>query len=292
MIRTLAQILLAAMLLSTAGAPHAFAAAPAEAIKGEDVPMRPGMRVDIVFVFDSTGSMDKFIVGVKAEILGIMRTVTKGDPPPDVRFGIVTYRDKHSDYIEKHIPLTRDHALARKFLSKTTAHEGLGDIAHVDLGMHIAVSRMNWDWDKNTARIIFLFGDMPPHGADPAVSYKHELAVATKRGITVNAIACGNDARMVVVWKEMAKVTGGEFRFMVFAATLVGSDGAPHIIVTDCDSIWVAEALPPLDFLGKHLYFLVGKFRTAGFPDLPPDIPSDPIARFAYIVSRAGPGLE
>lgn len=287
MIRTLAQILLAAMLLSTLGTLHAFAAAPAETIKGEDMPTRLGMRVDIVFVFDSTGSMDKLIVGVKADILGIMRTVTKGDPSPDVRFGIVTYRDKRSDYIEKHIPLTRDHALARKFLSKTTAAGGAGEIAHVDLGMHIAVSRMNWDWDKNTARVIFLFGDMPPHGLDPAFSYKHEITVARERGITVNTVACMDFAKMVVVWKEIAKATGGEFRFMVFVATLAGSDGASHIIVTDCDSIWVAKALPPLDFLGKHLYFLVGKFRTAGFPDLPSDIPSDLTERFAYIVARS-----
>lgn len=286
MARSFLRLVCAALLTCVLGAPAA-ATTPDTVISGEEMPGRLGMRMDIVFVFDSTGSMDDPLVGVKADILGIMRTVVKSDPVPDVRYGIVTYRDYESSYMEKHLPLTRDHALARTFLNKVASGGGHGEIAHVSLAMHVAVSRMNWDSDKNTARVIFLFGDTPPHKVDDGFDYKRELVVAKEKGITVNTIACGRYPFMVTVWKEIAEATGGEFRFMAFAALLTGLDGATRIIVTDCDDIWVAEALPPADFFYKHFYMVTAKFRTAKFSDLPPDMPGDDRGRFAYIIARS-----
>lgn len=281
------RLLGAALLACVLGAPTAVAAAPDTVISGEDMPGHLGMRMDIVFVFDSTGSMDNSLVGVKADILGVMRTVVKSDPVPDVRFGVVTYRDYDSSYMEKHLPLTRDHALARTFLNKVVSGGGHGEIAHVSLAMHVAVSRMNWDLDKNTARVIFLFGDMPPHGVADGFDYKRELVVAKEKGIVINTVACGRYPFMVSVWKEIAEATGGGFRFMAFAALLTGLDGATHIIVTDCDDIWVAEALPPAAFFYKHFYTVVAKLRPAEFSALPPDMPGDDWGRFAYIIARS-----
>lgn len=292
MVRLLTRaVSLGAMLLVLTFSAHAAAPGP---ILGESIPSH-GRRFDVVFVFDSTGSMERPLIGVKSEILGIMKMLTSDESAPIVRFGIVSYRDRHSEYVVKHLPLTEDHELARKFLGKISAGGGDGPIAHVDLAMHIAVSRMNWDWDKNTARVIFLFGDTPPHGLDSAFSYKREAGIAHDRGITVNAIACMNYPKMVEAWKEMATVTGGEFRYMVFIAKVIGRDGAAHYLITDGDeSFWISDDSISLESLRSRLYFLAGtgKLRPATTGDLPPDIPDDYAGRVAYIVARAGSGLE
>jgi len=49
--------------------------------------------IDIVFVIDSTGSMSDEIREVKTHLVKIIKEVKKGKPSPELRVGIVVYRD-------------------------------------------------------------------------------------------------------------------------------------------------------------------------------------------------------
>ena len=51
-------------------------------------------RVDVVFLLDATGSMGDEIQAVKDRIRAMISAIALGDPAPDVRFGIVAYRDR------------------------------------------------------------------------------------------------------------------------------------------------------------------------------------------------------
>ena len=65
-------------------------------------------RMDVLFLLDSTGSMSDEIDAVKGHIRDMISEIASGNPTPDVRFGIVTYRDRGDDYITKTFELTRD----------------------------------------------------------------------------------------------------------------------------------------------------------------------------------------
>jgi Mg-chelatase subunit ChlD len=55
-------------------------------------PIRP--TVEMVFVLDTTGSMSGLIQGAKDRIWGIVNDVLKGAQNPQVRVGLVGYRDR------------------------------------------------------------------------------------------------------------------------------------------------------------------------------------------------------
>jgi len=65
-------------------------------------------RIDVVFLLDSTGSMADEIEAVKVRIREMISEIALGEPAPDVRFGIVTYRDRGDAYITKTFELTAD----------------------------------------------------------------------------------------------------------------------------------------------------------------------------------------
>src|SRR5688572_21458009 len=70
----------------------------------------PGERpvVEVVFVLDTTGSMSGLIEGAKAKIWQIAGHIVSGQPAPEVRIGLVAYRDVDDDYVTKVVPLTDD----------------------------------------------------------------------------------------------------------------------------------------------------------------------------------------
>src|SRR3954453_16240896 len=91
----------------------AFGAAPAVPNKKA----RP--KVEVVFCLDTTGSMGGLIDGAKAKIWAICNQIAGGKPTPDLKVGLVAYRDKGDEYITKVFELTDDldktHAELKKF---------------------------------------------------------------------------------------------------------------------------------------------------------------------------------
>ena len=56
-------------------------------------------RVEVAFVLDTTGSMSGLLEGAKAKIWDIANVIVSAEPTPDVRFGLVGYRDRGDTYI-------------------------------------------------------------------------------------------------------------------------------------------------------------------------------------------------
>ncbi|HEY4771014.1 MAG TPA: VWA domain-containing protein, partial [Myxococcales bacterium] len=65
-------------------------------------------RIDVAFALDTTGSMGDEIDVVKEKIVDIARNVSAGQPRPDVRFGIVAFRDRGDAYVTKAFPFSRE----------------------------------------------------------------------------------------------------------------------------------------------------------------------------------------
>src|SRR5229473_92651 len=65
------------------------AAPPPPAAKGKARP-----KIEVVFCLDTTGSMGGLIDGAKAKIWAICNQIAGGKPTPDLKVGLVAFRDK------------------------------------------------------------------------------------------------------------------------------------------------------------------------------------------------------
>ena len=194
-------------------------------------------RVEIVFVLDTTGSMGGLIEGAKAKIWAIANAISGRDPAPDVKFGLVAYRDRCDDYVVKHYGLTGDTDLTFRHLSTLRAAGG-GDMPEdVNAGLLDAVDAIQWSTGENVLKIIFLVGDAPPHMDYPdQEQYPEICARAVKQGIVINAIQCGHERSTVRPWKEIAQMGLGEY-----AAIL--QDGGVQVHATPYDDEMAAVSL-------------------------------------------------
>ncbi len=119
--------------------------------------------LEIVFVFDSTGSMTQTIHDTKTTItqmLSVLRALV-----PDARVGLVTYRDRgpNERYLVQSVPLGADFWRAANFVQFVTA-EGGGDLPEdVRAGLREAFGQ---SWRYGARRVVVLAGDAPPHPAD------------------------------------------------------------------------------------------------------------------------------
>ena len=57
-------------------------------------PAQKKPKVEVVFCLDTTGSMGGLIDGAKAKIWAICNQIAGGKPTPDLKVGLVAFRDK------------------------------------------------------------------------------------------------------------------------------------------------------------------------------------------------------
>jgi hypothetical protein len=119
--------------------------------------------LEIVFVFDSTGSMTTTITDTKATIVqmcDVLRALV-----PDARFGLVTYRDNSDseDYCVRQVPLALDYWRASNFVQFVDAGGGGDRAEDVSAGLTSAIGQR---WRAGARRVIVLAGDAPTHRRD------------------------------------------------------------------------------------------------------------------------------
>src|SRR6266853_6606691 len=63
-------------------------------------------RVEVVFCLDTTGSMGGLIDAAKQKIWAICNQIAAGKPTPELKVGLLAFRDHGDDYITKMFDLT------------------------------------------------------------------------------------------------------------------------------------------------------------------------------------------
>jgi hypothetical protein len=185
---------------------------PAVAKKDKKKPEPARPQVEVCFVLDTTGSMSGLIAGAKQKIWSIANDLTNADPSPDLKIGLVGYRDRTDDYITKKFALTDDLDAVYEDLMGFSAAGGGDGPESVNQGLHEAVNDMKWSADKDTLKIIFLVGDYPPH-MDYANDIKYPVTckAAVKNDIIINAVQCGTHGPTTTIWKEIAHLSEGTY---------------------------------------------------------------------------------
>ena len=169
-------------------------------------------RIEVVFALDTTGSMSGLIDGAKRKIWSIASFIQQGNPKPDLRVGLVAYRDKGDEYVTKFFDLTDDLDTVFEHLSSFEAAGGGDTPEHVSKALYDAVYRASWSADQGTLKQIYLVGDAPPHtDYNDGYDYRKIAKHAQEAGIHINTIRCGADRETQLVWNEISSAASGEY---------------------------------------------------------------------------------
>lgn len=168
--------------------------------------------IDVVFVLDTTGSMSGLIQTAKDKIWSIARTMASAQPTPEIRIGLVAYRDRGDAYVTRVTDLSSDLDSVYATLMDYQADGGGDTPESVNAALADAVDRMSWNQDRRAYRVIFLVGDAPPH-MDYAgeAQYPEIVATAKAKGIVVNTIQCGSIPITMEPWERIAALGQGRF---------------------------------------------------------------------------------
>ena len=170
--------------------------------------------LEVVFVFDSTGSMGGIILETRMRIRQLMSVVSY--LVPDSRLGLVTYRDSkfydtaEYEYTTKSKPLTTDIKDLEKWLNGIEAYGGGDAPEDVYDGLDAA---MNLNWGQGTKKVIIVFGDQPPHPENDGLNKVYEMCKKwrDKTGGQISCIDTSSDsAKVIQEFKDMAAAGGGD----------------------------------------------------------------------------------
>lgn len=168
--------------------------------------------VDVVFVLDTTGSMAGLIQTAKEKIWSIASTMASAQPTPEIRIGLVGYRDRGDEYVTKIVDLSSDLDSVYAALMDFEANGGGDTPESVNQALNDAVHRMSWAQQDQAYQVIFLVGDAPPHmDYQDELQYPAIVASANEKGIVINTIQCGNMPITVDPWTQIAKLGSGDF---------------------------------------------------------------------------------
>lgn len=214
----------------------------------------PHQRIEVVFVLDTTGSMGGMIEAAKEKIWSVASSMASANSAPDIRMGLVAYRDRGDSYVTRVLDLSGDLDSMYAALMEFQAAGGGDGPESVNQALDDAINRISWSQDPHSYRVVFLVGDAPPH-MDYAseVQYPETIRQATQRGIIVNSIQCGDDRTTRRDWNRIAQLGGGRY-------FEVEQDGGALAISTPFD-VQIARLSEKLD--RTRIYYGSAKDREA-----------------------------
>ena len=169
-------------------------------------------KIEVVFVLDTTGSMSGLINAAKEKIWSIASTMASAQNAPNIKMGLVAYRDRGDAYITQRVALSYDLDSMYAKLMDLKA-EGGGDTPEsVNQALYEAVNKMDWDQDQQTYKVVFLVGDAPAHmDYQDDIKYPKTMAIAQQKGIIINAIQAGQNRATTANWQQVATLGNGNF---------------------------------------------------------------------------------
>jgi len=176
------------------------------------LPQGDKARIEVVFMLDTTGSMSGLIQAAKEKIWSIASTMASAQSAPEIKMGLVAYRDRGDAYITRVVDLSDDLDSMYATLMDFKAGGGGDGPESVNQALYDAVHEISWSQDQDTYKVVFMVGDAPPHmDYQDDVKYPVTVKVAREKGILINTIQCGVDGNTKNQWQQIAHLGGGEY---------------------------------------------------------------------------------
>jgi len=184
-------------------------------------------QLDLALVIDTTGSMSDELEYLKTEIDSIVASVKKMFPDIDQRFALITYRDNGDQYVCRNFDFTGSLSDFRRKLDAESAHGG-GDFPEaMDVALKSA-EQLTWR-DGNTARVMFLVGDAPPHQKDTATAMS-AISGLRQRGVRIYPVgASGVEKTAEVVLRTASLLTMGQYLFLTDHSGVGNAHATPDV---------------------------------------------------------------
>jgi len=165
--------------------------------------------IDVVFSFDTTGSMYPCLEEVRTKLQEITKRLVKDIP--NIRIALIAHGDycDHANYVAKALDFTSDAAKLAQF-AKDVAKTGGGDLP--EAYEFVLREVRNLSWDPNHSKALIMIGDEIPHAPSyttEKIFWKDELKKLAEQGIVVYGVQALNSKAATPFYTEIATQTGG-----------------------------------------------------------------------------------
>jgi len=185
----------------------------------ESPPTTTETQLDLLFLMDATGSMGDEIAKLKASMADVADEIARLPEEPNVRYGLVAYRDLGDSYVVQNSDFTANLGRFQRSLSGLRADGGGDEPESLNEALNTAVHGMSWR-SQDTVRMVVLVADAPPHldyDWQP-FSYETDVVEAVRRGIKLFPVgASGLSEDGEYIFRQLAQFTGGKFVFLTYA---------------------------------------------------------------------------
>ena len=199
--------------------------------------------LDILFIFDTTGSMGEEIARLKRTIEIIHANLSAISPRPRLRFGMTLYRDKGDDYRTKIVPLTADLQAFQNELDEVRA--GGGGDGPEDLQEALNDSLTRIQWNRDGLRLAFIITDAAPH-LDYGQNYTYikSAFAAKKRGIKLFSLGTGGlPTAGEYVLRQISQLTYARYIFLTYGERGESKGGRTGSVSHHTGANFISESL-------------------------------------------------
>lgn len=186
----------------------------------------PG-QLDLALVIDTTSSMADELNYLKVELDSIVARVHGMFPGVQQRYALIVYRDEGDEYVVRNVIDFTDSLVDFRVRLAAQLANGGGDVPEA---MHVALensTRLSWR-HENTARVMFLVADAPPHAphVDRTLSAVKDLR---QKGVAIYPVAAsGVMAECEFLMRAAAFLTRGQYLFLTDHSGVGNPHAKPH----------------------------------------------------------------
>lgn len=202
-------------------------------------------HIDLAFCIDTTGSMAGEIEAVKTKTKEIVAKLGGSKPAPEIRVGLVAYRDRGDEYVTKVFQFSDNIDKVVKDISSLQANGGGDAPEAVNQALHASVHDLHWSTDKKTVKVLFLIGDAGPHYYPGDYKWDTESKSAIAQGIQINTIACdglNNSPPDLDIFKKIAKLSDGKCEFLTYRQEVVDAGGHRSTLVSSAGKMFKVDS--------------------------------------------------
>jgi len=184
-------------------------------------------KLDLALVIDCTGSMSDELEYLKVEIDAIAQSIHEMFPNVDQRYALVVYRDQGDEYVFRTFDFTGSLEEFRRNLAAQRANGG-GDYPEAVHQAMEEATGLSWR-DKDTARVLFLVADAPPHDnfAKQTIDAVEVLRDCCVRVYPVASSGVRTKAEFIM--RATAFLTMGKYLFLTDHSGVGNPHAKPHV---------------------------------------------------------------